>query len=78
MKRSTRNIEIWGRRTSFRLEEPFWVGLERCARDRGVSITTLITDVVDAHRDSGATMSSALRVFVIQHFQNLTVNRKSA
>jgi len=78
MKRTVRNIEVAGRRTSFRLEDTFWEGMRRCARDRGVSIDELIDQVVALHRGSKATMTSAVRVFLIRHFQELAGNQALA
>lgn len=75
MPRTVRNIDIAGHRTSFRLEQPFWEAMMRCAKARGVTINELATEVVGQHRGEGATMASAIRVFLIQYFQRLADQR---
>lgn len=75
MNRSVRNIEIDGHRTSFRLEDIFWEGVQRCARDKEVSVDELISQVVEQHRGASATMTSAVRVFLISYFQKLAVGQ---
>ncbi len=71
MTRITRNVLIFGHRTSFRLEAPFWEALTICARESGVALDDLISNVVRDHRGNRATMSSAIRVFAIKHFHDL-------
>jgi predicted DNA-binding ribbon-helix-helix protein len=71
MTRSVRNIDIAGRRTSFRLEEPFWEGMRRCAQEKGVTIHELANEVVGQHRGTRSTMASAIRVYLIGYFQKL-------
>jgi predicted DNA-binding ribbon-helix-helix protein len=71
MNRSVRNIEIAGRRTSFRLEDTFWEGMRRCARDKQISVDEVINQAVMLHRRGGASMTSAVRVFLITYFQQL-------
>lgn len=73
MTRSIRNVEIAGRRTSFRLEQPFWDAVHDCARDRGLTVNQLITHAVQEHRDPDASMSSAVRVFLICHYRDRTL-----
>jgi predicted DNA-binding ribbon-helix-helix protein len=71
MPRITRNIEVSGQRTSFRLEPAFWEALIMCARERGISLDALISNVVRENSDAHATMASAIRVFAISHFHHL-------
>jgi predicted DNA-binding ribbon-helix-helix protein len=54
---------IAGHRTSISLERAFWDALRRIARERQVSIASLVASV-DAERGA-ANLSSALRVFVL-------------
>ena len=70
MVRITRNILIFGRRTSFRLEPVFWDALGICARQSGVPLDDLLSKVVRDHRGT-ATMASAIRVFAINYFHDL-------
>jgi predicted DNA-binding ribbon-helix-helix protein len=71
MTRTVRNVEIAGHRTSFRLETPFWEALTVCARQRGMSLDALVSNVVREHRGAKATMSSTVRVFAIKYFHDL-------
>jgi predicted DNA-binding ribbon-helix-helix protein len=73
MARSVRNIDIASHRTSFRLEQQFWDGMTHCAKERGMTIHELATEVVSQHRGSEATMTSAIRVFLIGYFQNFAM-----
>lgn len=59
-----RSLSISGHRTSVSLEGPFWTELGRVARERGVSIQALVTEI-DAGR-SGGNLSSALRLHVLE------------
>jgi predicted DNA-binding ribbon-helix-helix protein len=71
MNRTTRNILIFGKRTSFRLETPFWDALMICAREQQVALDDLVSNIVGDNRGSGSTMASILRVFLIQHFHEM-------
>jgi predicted DNA-binding ribbon-helix-helix protein len=62
-----RSISIAGHRTSLSLEDAFWSALKEIAQQRGVSLAGLVREV-DAAR-SGANLSSALRVFVLERFR---------
>jgi predicted DNA-binding ribbon-helix-helix protein len=58
-----RNVRIHGRRTSMRLETPFWTALEEIASTLEMPIETLCERIADtAHRGN---LSSAIRVFVL-------------
>ncbi|MBN06130.1 ribbon-helix-helix domain-containing protein [Ponticaulis sp.] len=78
MNRSIRNVEISGRRTSFRLEEPFWDAVNDCAKELGLTVNQLITHAVRNYGGSDASMSSSLRVFLISHYRDRFLNRDNA
>ena len=61
------SIVIAGRKTSVSLENSFWAGLKEIAEDSRSTMSSLV-DKVDAERVNG-NLSSALRVFVLQHFR---------
>jgi predicted DNA-binding ribbon-helix-helix protein len=61
------SIAIAGRKTSVSLENSFWIGLRKIAEGSRSTISSLISKV-DAERVN-ANLSSALRVFVFQHFR---------
>ena len=60
------SLTIAGHRTSVTLEPVFWRAVREIARQRGQTIAALITRI-DAERDGN--LSSALRVFVIEHYR---------
>jgi predicted DNA-binding ribbon-helix-helix protein len=59
-----RSITIAGHRTSVSLEAAFWSALEEIARDEKTSLAALVAGV-DRHRLPGTTLSSAIRLFVL-------------
>lgn len=61
-----RSVSIAGHTTSVSLEEPFWASLRSIAKAEGRSLAALITDI-DERR--GTNLSSALRLYVLQHLQ---------
>jgi predicted DNA-binding ribbon-helix-helix protein len=74
-----RSIAIGGRQTSVNLEEPFWQGLREIAATRGIRLTDLIT-AIDKNRRF-ANLSSAIRLFVLEHYCTLarqTQNHQAA
>jgi predicted DNA-binding ribbon-helix-helix protein len=60
---SKHSLVIAGHRTSISLERAFWEALQAIARQRHVSIASVIASV-DGERGD-ANLSSALRVFVL-------------
>jgi len=75
MTRSIRNVEISGRRTSFRLEQPFWDAVHDCATELGLTVNQLITHAVKDHGTTEASMSSSLRVFLIGHYRDRVLDQ---
>ena len=67
-----RSIVIGGHKTSISLEEEFWLSLKDIAHGRGQTIGQLVSGI-DAER-SGGNLSSALRLFVLQHFRGSSEN----
>ncbi|MDF2116694.1 ribbon-helix-helix domain-containing protein [Roseiarcaceae bacterium H3SJ34-1] len=61
------SLVIAGHRTSISLEAAFWHALKDIARDQGVSLAALVSEV-DSRRGA-ANLSSALRVFVLAETQ---------
>ena len=61
------SVAVSGHKTSVSLEEPFWQALREIATARGLTVRALIS-LVDEKREQG-NLSSALRVFVLQHFR---------
>ncbi len=61
-KPKKRSLSVAGHPTSISLEEPFWDGLKAAAREKGVSLATLVA-AIDSVRGQ-ASLSSAIRLFV--------------
>lgn len=59
------SMSVAGHRTSISLEKAFWDGLRTIAAARGCSMAALVAEI-DAGR-VGASLSSAIRVFVLHH-----------
>jgi predicted DNA-binding ribbon-helix-helix protein len=66
------SIVIAGHKTSVSLEDCFWSGLKEIARRRELSLSDLVS-AVETER-ANANLSSALRVFVFQHFVGAQAN----
>ena len=62
-----RSIVIDGRKTSVSLEDPFWTELKNIAHTRQVTLSDLVTKIEDTREQSN--LSSAIRLFVLHHFQ---------
>lgn len=61
------SIVIAGHSTSISLEAAFWTALREISVARGVSLARLVGEI-DAARE-GANLSSALRVYVLEHWR---------
>ncbi len=61
-----RSLSLAGHRTSVALEPDFWAALERIARDRGETLSGLVTGL-DAGRDPSRPLASCLRVEALRH-----------
>ncbi|MBB3590297.1 putative DNA-binding ribbon-helix-helix protein [Rhizobium sp. BK529] len=56
---------LHGHRTSFSLEDEFWIELKSIAACRGIPLATLISEI-DDDRPPGSNLSSALRLHVLR------------
>ena len=63
-----RSIVIDGRKTSVSMEEAFWTGIKECAKDQATTLSNLV-GLIDAHRVAGANLSSAIRVYLLDHIR---------
>jgi predicted DNA-binding ribbon-helix-helix protein len=59
---------IGGHKTSVSLEDPFWSDLTDIAHAKRVTLSELVAQIDGAHKQSN--LSSAVRLFVLEHFQN--------
>jgi predicted DNA-binding ribbon-helix-helix protein len=63
-----RSIVIGGHKTSVSLEDPFWGDLKNIAHAQRVTLSELVAQIDGARKQSN--LSSAIRLFVLEHFQN--------
>ena len=66
-----RSSTIAGHRTSISLEAPFWTALAEIAREEKTSLAGLVA-TVDRGRRQDASLSSALRLFILDRAQSKT------
>jgi predicted DNA-binding ribbon-helix-helix protein len=66
-----RSIVIAGHRTSISLEDSFWRALKTIAKARGETLSDLVAAIDDKRQDGkiGGNLSSAIRVFVLDHYR---------
>jgi predicted DNA-binding ribbon-helix-helix protein len=64
-----RSINVDGHRTSVSLENEFWDGLREIAADKNLTVSALVAAIASG-RDRN-NLSSAVRVFVFNHFRTL-------
>ena len=62
-----RSLEIAGHKTSVSLEDEFWSALKEIARDEGVTVFDMTTRI-DNGRAPKSNLSSAIRLFVLDHY----------
>ena len=65
-----RSIVITGHKTSVSLEDAFWGGLKDIAASRNMTLSELVASI-DVDRRQG-NLSSAIRLFVLEHFRALS------
>jgi predicted DNA-binding ribbon-helix-helix protein len=63
-----RSIVLDGHKTSVSLEGAFWSELKEIAHFQNMTLSKLVSGI-DATRNQG-NLSSAIRVFVLEHIQN--------
>ena len=66
-----RSIVIAGHKTSVSLEDAFWTGLKEIAAERHVTLSDMVA-VIDQDRRHG-NLSSAIRLFVLDHYRSHAV-----
>ncbi len=71
-----RSIVIANHKTSVSLEDAFWKSLKDIANDRDVTLSDLVASI-DTERLHG-NLSSAIRLFVLDHYRSKTARRSRA
>ena len=63
-----RSLTLQGHRTSVSLEEEFWQAFRAIAHEKSLPINVLAAEI-DASRDPGTGLGSAIRVYVLNHYR---------
>ncbi|MEO3428684.1 ribbon-helix-helix domain-containing protein [Pelagibius sp. CAU 1746] len=69
-----RSVKISGHSTSLSLEGVFWDALKEIAGGRGLSLNALIEEI---DRGRSGNLSSAVRVFLLQHYRAAAAQGRS-
>lgn len=70
-----RSITISGHRTSITLERPFWDELKEIACQEKVSVTELVRQI-DSRRDASGSLTSAIRVYILEQLKKQRSERR--
>ena len=62
-----RSVVVGKHKTSISLEDEFWTGLKAIATSRQTTCSGLLSDINERRQSGG--LSSAVRLFVLQHYQ---------
>lgn len=71
-----RSVVIAGHKTSISLEDAFWKGLKEIALSRRTTLSDLVA-AIDRQRKHG-NLSSAIRLFVLDHYRRKTPTETKA
>ena len=72
----SRNIVVNGQRTSMRLEVEFWEALDAICAHQGMTVNQVCTLV--GRKRGTASLTAAIRVYVITYFRNAAVQPPDA
>ena len=62
-----RSVLIGNHKTSVSLEQPFWEGMKEISRERGKTLSELVSEIDDKRQQGN--LSSAIRLFVLDYFR---------
>jgi len=68
-----RSVLVNGRKTSITVEATFWSALREIAIARGQTMNAIISEIDRSRTER--TLSSAVRVWLLEHFQSLAAPR---
>ncbi len=69
IKTKIRNVTVDGKRTSIRMDELFWNGLDEYASQKGITVHHLCTTIA-ACTPRGVSLTQALRTFVCLYYRD--------
>ena len=64
-----RSMVVDGQKTSISLEDQFYEALKEIAKEREMTVKELVTNI-KAERGRNINLSSAIRLFVLQHYED--------
>ncbi len=65
------SLTLHGHRTSVSLEDEFWSAFRDIAKEKNTPINRLAAEI-DADRGTDTGLASAIRIFVLNHYQRLS------
>lgn len=68
-----RSVVVKGRKTSISLEDDFWNSFREIASARDLKFTDLVNSIAT---DRTGNLSSAIRLFVFNHYRDLVKDRE--
>ena len=63
-----RSLTLKGHRTSVSLETEFWLAFRKIAEEKEIAINVLAAEI-DANRKMDLGLASAIRLFILAHYQ---------
>jgi predicted DNA-binding ribbon-helix-helix protein len=70
-----RSVRVGKHKTSLSVEDEFWQGLKEIAQERSLSLSNLVDDI--NKQRTHANLSSAIRLFVLDHYVTLAKLKSS-
>ena len=70
-----RSVLLGNHKTSVSLEQPFWDSIKEISRERGKTLSDLVSEINDNRQQSN--LSSAIRLFVLDYFRTHCITSKS-
>jgi predicted DNA-binding ribbon-helix-helix protein len=70
-----RSVSMDGRKTSITLEDAFWSSLKEIAQDQGATLSEVVAKIDETRKQNN--LSSAIRVFVLEHVRTHGINGSS-
>ncbi|GLQ34087.1 aryl-sulfate sulfotransferase [Amylibacter marinus] len=63
------SLTLKGHRTSVSLEDPFWQAFREIAEEKDLTLNQMAA-IVDAERGIQCGLASAMRLYILQHYQS--------
>jgi predicted DNA-binding ribbon-helix-helix protein len=70
---SKRPVRISGRNSGISVEDAFWDAIKEMAATQGIPVLKLVSEIDRERVPFGSNLSSAVRLFVLNHYRALAV-----